>query len=352
MPTVAITGVGGLVGRRLAEELGARADVSRILGLDVRMPDGLDVPRLTVRHVDIREPGLGSHLDGVDVVINLAAQVDPVRDEDTMRAINVGGAQNVLRAAADAGVSHVIHLSSAVVYGAHRDNDLPLTEASPLRPNPDFAYASQKAEVDRFIEEWAPQHPQVTVSVLRPAIIAGPGVENFISRLLEVPRPVAVAGHKPPLQFVHVDDVVDAITHLVAHPVAGVFNLASEGWLSFDEVLAISGRRFTFLGEEVAFAAASRMWELGIGEAPAGFIHYLMHPWVMSVESLMATGWRPERSNRDALSALVAEHRGFVSLGRIRTTRAALRRVGATVVGAITLLSAWGLRRRRRRDED
>lgn len=344
MLTVAITGAGGLVGRRLAAELAGREDVSRVLGLDVRGAEGIDAPEVTLRHVDVRDPGLSGHLDGVDVLVHLAAQLDPVRDEDVMASINVEGTRNVVRAAAEAGVAHVVHLSSAVVYGAHPDNDFPLTEASPLRPNADFSYAEQKAEADRWLagEDLAP----MTVTVLRPSIIAGRGVDNFISRLLESPRAAAVAGHKPPLQFVHLDDVVSAIVHAIDHRLDGAYNVSSEGWLSFDEFMAISGRRFAFLGEEVAFTAAARLWDLGIGEAPAGFVNYLMHPWVVSVEKLTATGWQPKRSNRDALVELVDDHRGYVSLGRVRTERRSVRRAMVATVATVTGLVAWRISRR------
>ena len=66
-----------------------------------------------------------------------------------------------------------MHLSSATVYGAWPDNQIPLTEDSPLRPNPEFAYAVGKAEAERALAEWAEDHPETKVAVLRPAVTVG-----------------------------------------------------------------------------------------------------------------------------------------------------------------------------------
>ena len=353
MTTVAVTGVGGLVGRRLVAELDRRDDVQRIVGVDVRAPAGLTTPKLAFRVGDVRDPALAQALAGVDVVVHLAFQMDPLRDEATMRAVNVGGTRNVAEAAVAAGARKLVYVSSGVAYGAHPDNDLPLTEDSPLRANPQFNYAEHKQEIEEWLWPWAEAHPDLAVTVLRPSIVAGPGVENFISRQLEAPRVTAVKGHKPPMQFVHVDDVASALAHVVEHDLPGAYNVSSEGWLSFDEVAAILDRRVLELPEEVAFSAAERLWELGVGAAPPGQVHYLMHPWVLSVDKLAATGWRPRHSNRDALAELVAEHRDWLTLPGVRVRRSMLRGgVAATGAGLAVLLLLMRLRRRAARATD
>jgi nucleoside-diphosphate-sugar epimerase len=347
--TVAVTGVGGLVGRRLVDELDRRDDVERIIGLDVRAPEGLATPKLTFRVADVRDPGLGEALRGADVLVHLAFQMDPLRDEAAMRSVNVEGTRNAFEAAAAAGVGKLVYVSSGVAYGAHPDNDLPLTEDSPLRANPRFSYAEHKLEVEEWLWPWAQAHPEVTVTVLRPSIIAGPGVENFMTRQMEAPRLTTIKGHKPPMQFVHVDDVASALAHVVDRDLPGAYNVTSEGWLSFDEITAIFDRKLLEIPEEVAFSTAQRMWELGLGHAPEGQVHYLMHPWVMSVDKLMATGWRPRYSNRDALAHLVEEHADWLSLPGLRVRRSMLRGgVAAAGAGLAAMLLLARVRRRRR----
>ena len=349
MVTVAITGVGGLLGRRVAAELDVRDDVDRIVGLDIHPPSGLSSDKLHFREADVRDPGFARFLDDVDVLIHLAYQMDPLRDIATMRSVNVEGTQNVFTAAAEAGVDKIVYASSAVVYGAHPDNDFPLAEESALRANPEFPYAEHKLEVERWLEDWAPQHDELTITILRPAIVAGPGVDNFIVRIsFESPRPMIVRGHRPPLQFAHIDDVVSAFVHAVDQDLPGAYNVSAEGWLSMDEVVALSGRKPTEVPEEVAFTATEQMWRLGLSEAQPGVVHYSMHPWVITPEKLLASGWRPKHSNRDALTELLEEHRDWVAVGRFRARRSTLRRAGAVTGLLAAAAVARGILRRRR----
>jgi nucleoside-diphosphate-sugar epimerase len=347
--TVAVTGAEGLIGRRVVDLLLDDPGVDRVLGLDVGEPGGATRPGLERRRADVTDPGFATQLAGVDVVVHLAFVLNPSRDEVTMHAVNVGGTRNVFEAARHAGVRKVVYVSSAVVYGAHPDNPLPLREDQPIRPSTPFNYAEHKAEIERWLWPWADAHPDVAVTVLRPSIVAGPGVSNFISRQLDAPRFNAVRGHKPPIQFVHVDDVASAITHVVREDLPGAYNVSSEGWLSFDEVTAISGRSVFEVPEELAFSLAERLWRLGIGEAPAGQVPYLMHPWVVSVDRLLATGWRPTHSNRDALAEMAAEHADELVLGPIHTHRSTVRNVALGLVVLNLAVAGLALARWRRR---
>lgn len=350
MPTVAITGVGGLIGRRLVGELEQDPQVGRIVGLDVRAPEGLASRKLEFRQADVRDSGLARHLRDVDVLVHLAFQMDPIADEDTMRSINVDGTANVFDNAAEAGVRKVIYPSSVVAYGAHPDNDFPLTEDSPIRANPDFNYGHHKGEVERLLAGWRQEHPEVLVTILRLGLVAGPGIDNAWTRLmLEQPRFTLVKGHRPPVQLAHLDDVLGAFRFAIDNDLDGAYNVASEGWLSTDEMLAVSDQKTVEIGEEVAYSMMDQMWQMGISPAPAGFLHYAMHPWVMSPDKLIKAGWRPKHTNRDALVELVEEHRPYLLIGRARIER---RRVRLGLAGLGAVVGLLGLRSLARRRQD
>lgn len=351
--TIAITGVGGLLGRRLVEALEGRADVGRIIGIDWELPEGLTASKLTPRRLDVRDPELTGAFEGVDVVVHLAFQHDPLHDEAHMRSINVDGTRAVLDAAQRAGVDHLVHTSSVLAYGARADNDVPLTEDSPLRGIPGFSYAEHTREVEEHLAahleaDAAERGP--TISVLRLGVLLGPGVDTVITRSFEAPRLPAVKGHRPPLQFLHPDDAVSAIVHALDHRLHGAYNVAAEGWLSFDEVAAIVGRGVVEVPEEVAYSTLARLWSLGIGEQPPGMLALFVHPWVVSSSKLIATGWRPHYTNRDAVASMAAEHAGYVSVLGVRTRWATLRRLAAGSA-AVLALATWRLvatvRRRR-----
>jgi nucleoside-diphosphate-sugar epimerase len=353
--TIAITGVGGLVGRRLVSELDARDDIERIIGIDIRRPMGLTSPKLVYRQGDVREPAMVDALRGADVVVHLAFQMDPIHDEASMRAINVEGSRNVFESARAAGAGRIVYVSSVVAYGAHPDNDLPLTEESPLRGTPGLDYSEHKRDVEVWLWPWLETVDDLEVTVLRPALVLGSGVQNFVTRLFEAPRVFLVKGHKPPLQFVHLDDVISAVLHVIDQGLSGVFNVCAEGWLSTDEVIAIVGRRTLEVPEEVAFSAAERLWDLGLGETPPGLVHHLMYPWVMTPAKLVATGWAPQHSNRDALDEAAREHRAYLSVLGMRAKRRTVRSASLAAAGLAGLAAVTAGRRaaasRRRRAE-
>ena len=344
--TVAITGASGYIGSRLIEKLDRDDRVGRILGFDLK-PPAVRSDKLLFDSVDIRSEALRSRLQGVDVIVHLAFVMDPIKDETEMRDINVHGSHNVFEAAADAGVRKIVYPSSAVAYGAHPDNEIPLTEESPLRANLDFSYAAHKLEVEYAIKEFRREHPDLVFTIFRPVIVFGSHADNAWSHFLEAPVIFGVRGHSPPLQFVHEEDVADALLFAVQKDLDGAFNLAAPDQLSSEEILRMSGKRRVDLAEHKAFSLLERMWDLGLAEAPAGMLHYVMHPWVVSVDKLAEAGFKAVHSSRQALEETLAATAGSIRLGRNRVPRQRLVRTAAAGAGLATAaIAARSIRRR------
>ena len=344
--TVAVTGASGYVGTRLVHALARDDRIDRILGFDV-VASPVNNAKFVFDVMDVRNEALEERLRGVDVLVHLAFVMDPIRDEAQMRDVNVNGSQNVFRCAGDAGVKKLIYTSSALVYGAHPDNPIPLTEEAPLRANLDFSYAAHKLEVEYVMREFQDDFPDVGVTVFRPAIIFGRHVDNAWSHALELPLLFRVQGHAPPLQFVHEDDVARALHFAIATDTSGVYNLAAPGWLEADQMLSLLGRRTMELPEPLAFALVDRMWSAGLAEAPAGLLHYVMHPWVVSIDKLTQAGFTPQHSNLDAFTETVEVTRERVRLGPARLRRSDLRRGAAAGLGLAALATIRSARRRR-----
>lgn len=341
---VAVTGVAGYLGQRLLALMDADPDVDRVIGIDVAEPL-LGSPKLDFHQMDVRDVRLAKVLAGADVLAHLAFAFNPMHDEERMRAINVDGMANALESADAAGISKIVYPSSASVYGAHPDNDFPLTEESPLRANPDFSYPAHKLETERLIERFVEAHPDVLVTVLRPAIVFGRHVENFISRMMETPRLLTVQGYEPPLQLVHEDDVATALELAIRKHLPGAYNVAADGWLSAEEVEEISGKRRLEVPETVAFTITDRLWRAHLNFAPPGSLHFVMHPWVVDNAKLKAEGWKPSRGNREILQETIEARRGWVTIGPSRVRKDRLVRAGA-ILGAAAVLAM--LRRKRR----
>lgn len=348
MTTIAVTGCSGYLGSRLVERLTADDSVTRVLGFDVRPPRQRHA-KLVFDRVDVRSPALEARLQGVDCLVHLAFVMDPIRDEAEMRDVNVNGSQNVFKCAGRAGVPRVVYTSSATVYGAHPDNEVPLTEQSPLRANLDFSYAAHKLEVEYVLREFRDEFPGTHVVVLRAAIVGGRHADNAWSHFLEQPLLLGVAGYAPPLQLVHEDDVARALQWATQTEAEGFFNLAAAGRLDADEARELAGRRVRYLPEPLAFAVAERAWRLGLSEVPAGYLHYAMHPWVVSTEKLSAAGFTCEKGHAETLRETVEAARPHVRIGTKRVRRGDLLKGAAAGLGlAGAAGAALALRSRRK----
>jgi UDP-glucose 4-epimerase len=341
--TVVITGVSGFLGQAVLRRLSGSPAVGRLVGLDVREP-GFRPRGLQFHLVDVAGSDLRPLFEGADVLVHLAGVHDALPDEDLMARVNVGGTRRVLEAAAAAGLSKVVLVSSAAVYGAWPNNPIPLNEDAPLRPNPGFALGVHKAELERLLAEWGQARPSVTTTVLRPAFVLGAQADHAIARLIRARVPLTIGGSVAPVQFVHEDDATEAIALAVERDLPGVYNVAADGWLSRDELRALLGRKIQpSVGPEIMERALKRLWKAGLVDVPPSGVPYLVHPWVVAVDRLKAEGWSPRHTNEETVLACVG---GREPTSAWKTTLAA---AGGAALAPAGLVAAGLLRRRRSR---
>ena len=295
-----ITGGSGYIGGRLTDQLAGREETEKILDVDLRPP-----PRSWPKHefvkADIRDRRKMRELmdrNEIDAVLHFAFVLNPIRDEDRMYDIDVNGTQAVLQAASDAGVKQVIQTSSATAYGAFPDNPKPIAEDWPVRGAPDFSYAKHKADSDRVAQLWAHDHPDAVMTIVRPSIVFGPSVDNYIVRAFQNnPFVPILDGVDEEFQLVHEDDVVSALIALLDGKHAGAFNLAGDGTLTWGRAAEIVGKKTRNLSLKNMKRFNNMMWKLRVPrtEAPAGNLDFIRYPWVVSTEKLKSTtGWEPK----------------------------------------------------------
>jgi UDP-glucose 4-epimerase len=220
-----------------------------------------------------------------------------------MYDIDVNGTANVLDAAAAAGVPHLLVASSTTAYGAWPDNPVPIPEEHPVRGLPAYEYARDKTEIDRLCQLWAAQHPDSTMTIVRPTIVFGPNVDNYIVRFwTNSPFIVLPDGRDADWQFVHEEDVVDAISRLLAEKRGGIYNLTADGTIKLSEAAGIAGLKIRKMPLKLYRRIAGASWKLRLPnvEAPPGQIEFALHPWIASNEKLKTElGWTPRYTSRE-----------------------------------------------------
>jgi UDP-glucose 4-epimerase len=299
-----ITGGSGYIGTRLVERLAAQEDTERIVICDVRPPRS---QRTSVEFVelDVRDAARAREVverERPDALLHLAFVLNPIHDEGLMYEIDVNGTHNVLEAASVAGVGQVLVTSSTVAYGAFPDNPVPITEEQPVRGVAAFEYARDKTESDRLCQLWALRHPERTMTIVRPCIVLGPNVDNYLVRLWSKAPFQPDFGNldRQLIQFVHEDDLVDALVGLLEGGRAGAYNVAGDGTMTMRECAERIDLRIRRLPLRFARVLGAITWRLRASETPPGQIAFALHPWVVSNEKVKEIlSWQPRHTSRE-----------------------------------------------------
>jgi UDP-glucose 4-epimerase len=307
-----ITGGSGYIGSRLVDLLERRDDTEKIVICDVAPPKGYR-PHTEYERLDVRDRGaVGAVLERVrpDVLVHLAFILNPSHDEEFAYNVDVNGTHNVLEAADKVGTRQVLVTTSGVAYGAFPDNPVPLTEDDSVRGVAGFNYARDKTESDRLCQLWAATHPERVMTIVRPCIVFGPNVDNYLVRLwTKQPFAVDVGTIDRQIQFVHEDDVVEGITGLLLGRHAGAFNVAGDGLMTNRECAELIGTPIRKMPLRVYRGLARVMWKLRQSEVPPGGIEFALHSWLLSNEKLKrTTGWSPKHTSRETFEITMRAH--------------------------------------------
>ena len=313
MGTIALTGAGGYIGQRLIEHLDRYEGCTSILGTDLREP-AVRSEKLTFLKQDIRDASLLEFWKDRDVecLVHLAFVVDPIRDEKVMYDINVNGTLNVLKICEELKTPHVIAASSGTAYGAWPDNPPRLREDDPIRIfPPSMSYAHHKGLNEKHFEDFMRRNPEVIFNSVRPSVVYGPNVDNYLSRFLQrMPLLTLADGCDPEMQLVHEDDVARLFTLLIEKKVTGPFNVAGSGVLRLSELGAMVGKKSVSAPRWLLGPAMRLLWRLNLlVEAPAGLIDFMAYPWVLDLTRARdLLGFEPEYSTEQTARIMFETH--------------------------------------------
>jgi nucleoside-diphosphate-sugar epimerase len=300
-----ISGGAGFLGLHLARRL--LGDGHDVRTLDVVPLDDAELER-SVQELrgDVRDNARVAELvAGADVVVHAAAALPIQASRDSIRSANVGGTENVLRAARDAGVRRVVFISSTAVYGVPEKH--PIEEDDPLVGV--GSYGESKIDAEALCRVAA-----VETTIVRPKTFIGPerlGVFEILFDWIREGRRIYILGkgHNR-YQLLAVEDLVDAIVRAGTVPEAAreTFNVGATefGTVRSDLQALIDHAGSTSRLRPVPVKPAElalRALEL-LKLSPLAEWHYKTahkDSFVDVSRAQRVLGWQPRLSNREAL---------------------------------------------------
>jgi UDP-glucose 4-epimerase len=281
---VAVTGVAGYWGRRVADELLKVPGLS-VIGLDRDLPDP------PIKDLDFIQAGPANPAlvdlfaaEGVDTVCHLDFAESEEASESGFER-NVMDSMKLFGACVESGVRKIVLKSSVMVYGAQPENSAFLREEHPMRAAKHYGYIRDLLELEAFCQSFSRQSPQVALTVLRFGHIVGTGADTPLMRFLREERAIVLLGFDPIMQVIHADDVIAALLKAVVDDAPGVFNVAAEPLMPLWRIMGLAGKTPMPILHPLAHLIVST---LGTRYAPLD-LDYLRYRCVGDIERMQQT---------------------------------------------------------------
>ncbi|WET76825.1 NAD-dependent epimerase/dehydratase family protein [Amycolatopsis sp. QT-25] len=314
---IAITGASGNVGTGLLRALSADTEDHDIVGICRRPP--ISAPpydRVTWHPIDLgadtAHDQLRTAFDKADAVVHLAWAFQPVRDGEQLHRTNYKGTRAVLDAAHSAGVTHLVHGSSIGAYAPGATE--PVDETWATTGIPTSRYGTGKAEAERMVERFTAEHPEITVSSVRPTLVTQSGaaasfralffdpiVPEWLLGLLSSGRfPVLPLPAHFRVQLVHADDLGDAIVRILRRRAPGAFNIAADT-VTIEDLAAVAESRALPVPSRLLRGLVAVLWRMRLLRLSPGWYDVgTESPLVETTRARETLGWVPQRTSSDA----------------------------------------------------
>jgi nucleoside-diphosphate-sugar epimerase len=303
MMRVLVTGASGFIGRPLVAALAGTGYSVRAAVRDRRtqnFPEGVEV----VLQPDLAIPIFWAPLvAGMDGVVHLAgiAHVGSDVPDDMYDGVNHLATAELARAASTGGLRRFVFMSSTRAQ-AGATSDEPLTEAGV--PHPTDAYGRSK-----LAAEAAVRAAGVPYTILRPALVYGPGAKgNFASlmRLAALPIPLPLGALSNRRSLLALDNLISAVRFSLedARAINETFLVADPQPISVAELVSMlrtaAGRKpqLVSLPRGVLSALLSLAGKRGMFDRLAGTL-------VVQTDKLIAAGWQAVADTKTAITEMV-----------------------------------------------
>lgn len=257
---IVVTGAAGLVGRSVVRQLASRGDdvvaVLRPAGSASALPAGVSAYEIDLGGRP--EQALAS-IGRFDALIHLAQASgwhEFPKQAGAIARINVSASAALAEAAIAAGAHCMVMASSGGIYGP---SPAPIREDSPIKPGDDLGfYLAAKAAAERLLGYF---RPQLTIHVLRPFFVYGPGqaATFLLPRLVNSVRFGAAVrvdgGTGPAINPIWVEDAAAAFIAVLDCDAPVTVNIAGPDIVTVRDIAALAADR---LGMTAKFDETAR----------------------------------------------------------------------------------------------
>ena len=300
--TVLVTGSAGSLAKRVIARLHSRYNV---VAVDFRRKVETDAGIPSYR-VDTYKRGFEDifRTHKIDAVIHIGRMFAHESDRNSRYNTNVLGTKKLLELCRKYFVKQVVIHSTFFVYGASAYNPALLDEDAPLKASEVTQDLVDSVEAESLAQIYLWKYPELHITILRPCNILGPGVKNSMSLLLSRPLAPVLMGFSPLMQFLHVDDMADAMVLAFDRNQPGIYNVAPDDWVAYQVAVEQCGcRKLPVLGIPPfvpRMVSNALNWNAFF---PPYLINYFKYPVIIDGRLFRETfDWKPKRNLNDIFS--------------------------------------------------
>jgi len=288
---ILIIGIAGGLAQITSRVILGNDPTVEIYGIDNRKPPEVDIKGLTCIKMRYSRGNFEKLFreHEFDVVYHLGRMSHSTigsNDLSKRLELSVMGTNRILDLSLRFNIKKLIILSTFHVYGALPDNSIFLNEEDPLRASIKHSELRDVVEMDQICTNWMWKY-QDTMStiVLRPCNIIGSQISNTMSKYLTSSYAIRPIDYNPVFQFIHEFDMATVLARACTDLPTGIYNVATDDFISLNEALDIVGSKGIPFPISVAAPLNQLLKKVNL-DIPTYLIDYLKNSCLISNSSL------------------------------------------------------------------